>query len=95
MSHLLVTVGGKSFRLSLCNTLVEGHRTFRTKQRTRPYITADIIAVHRHGCPAKLPEFNPAHGPCECGGQAVFDALMKGIRARPTSPLARRRRSEL
>jgi len=93
MTHLTVTVSGKTFRLSLCNKLVKGHYTFRTKQRARPYISTDIIAVHRHGCPAKLPAFNAAHGPCVCGGQAVFDALTKGIPARRDKRVLKRRSS--
>jgi len=52
-----------------------------------PYLRADIVAVHNHGCAAS--GFRIGNGPCDCGGQALMDRFLADHADDPWGAVAR------
>jgi len=69
-------IGRETFTLEPVNTVVRDARTFRLICG-RLYLVAEVYVAHDAACPARLPEYNEASGPCTCGGQRAFDALLQ------------------
>jgi len=75
-----LAIGRETFPLEPVNTVVRDARTFRLICG-RLYLVAEVYVAHDAACPARLPDYNEASGPCTCGGQAAFDALLKGAKS--------------
>ena len=81
MQRVALTVGRETFDLDLANAIEPDIRSFRLLSG-RLRLVAEIYVLHDAICPARLPPYNDASGPCTCGGQAVFDALLDVKRKR-------------
>ena len=81
MQRVALTVGRETFELELVNTIQPDGRSFRLLGG-RLMLVAEIYVAHDAICPARLPDYNDASGPCTCGGQEAFNALLDVKRKR-------------
>ena len=81
VQRVALTVGRETFDLELVNTIEADARSFRL-MGGRLMLVAEIYVAHDAMCPARLPDYSDAFGPCTCGGQDAFNALLDVKRKR-------------
>jgi len=81
VQRVALTVGRETFDLELVNTIQPDGRSFRL-MGGRLMLVAEIYVAHDAICPARLPSYSEGFGPCTCGGQEAFNALLQVKRKR-------------
>jgi len=81
VQRIALTVGRETFDLELANTIEPDIRSYRVHSG-RLRLVAEIYVLHDAICPARLPPYNHDSGPCTCGGQEAFNALLDVKRKR-------------
>jgi hypothetical protein len=71
---LMLETNSRAYRV-----LKKGPVGFRGQKYAFPYLLAQVQAVHCNGCACTVT--GRRYGPCDCGGQGLYDEWVRKVRA--------------